>query len=256
MISDLLKTFLGPVNENDAFDWSKFSAENEDDIEYLKKESKKIQLRNAQALLEKIKGKDRRDFGKKGEENAEGNNGDIPIEDEDGQVATISLLDPDQLQDREGNVWSGVILHEDMVQKTMPGNRVLSHRALVMIGNFRGAGGFGKGKGQTPEDALNAAFRAALRNVIHIDMYDNFGLAHDVHGKHNSCHAYITATSRDRILVGSAYAEEVLNRFGIGSASCKLVGRRDPYAMVNAIFNALSQHENIDEFLRIVERDS
>lgn len=83
-----------------------------------------------------------------------------------------------------------------------------------------------------------------------IDLYDNFGLAHDLHGRHNSCHAYIRATPRSRAIVGSPFATAVLTRFGVGSASVKLVGRRDPYAMVRALFNAIKQHENVDEFAK------
>jgi len=86
--------------------------------------------------------------------------------------------------------------------------------------------------------------------MTHIDLFDNFGLAHDLHGKHNSCHAYIRATPRSRAIVGSPFATAVLTRFGISSASVKLVGRRDPYAMVRALFDAIRQHENVDEFAK------
>jgi len=92
--------------------------------------------------------------------------------------------------------------------------------------------------------------RAAQRNLLHVDLYENYGLAHDVHGKHNSCHAYIRATPRSRVMVASTFSSAVLQRFGIGSASIKLVGRRDPYAMVRAIFDALSRHQNIDEYAK------
>lgn len=85
---------------------------------------------------------------------------------------------------------------------------------------------------------------------MHIDLYDNFGLAHDCHGKHNSCHAYVRATPSSRLLVGSKFSAAVLTRFGISSASVKLVGRRDPYAMVKALFNAIQQHKNIDEIAK------
>ena len=92
--------------------------------------------------------------------------------------------------------------------------------------------------------------RDALRNLTFIDLYDNYGLAHDLHGKHNSCHAYIKATPRKREMVGSAFAQAILLRMGIGSASVKLVGRRDPYAMCRAIFNALEKHRNVDEIAK------
>lgn len=89
-----------------------------------------------------------------------------------------------------------------------------------------------------------------MGNIIHVDLYENFGFAHDLHGKFNSCHCYIRATGRDRDVRGSAFADEVLTRFGVASYSCKFVGRRDPYAMINALFKALQGHENIDEFAK------
>jgi small subunit ribosomal protein S5 len=135
-----------------------------------------------------------------------------------------------------------------MVQKTMPGNRVGTHRALVCIGNGQGAGGFGMGKGQTPPDAINAAFRTATRNLIFVDLYDGFGLAHDLYGKHNSCRAIVKATPRSRIMIASPFVQSVLSQFGIKSASVKMIGRRDPYAQVRALFKALAQHENVDEY--------
>lgn len=91
---------------------------------------------------------------------------------------------------------------------------------------------------------------SALRNLTHVDLYDNFGLAHDLHGKHNSCHAYIRATPNSRRMVASPLATEVLTRFGISSASVKMKGRRNPYSQVRAIFNALANHQNIDEFAK------
>lgn len=71
----------------------------------------------------------------------------------------VSLEDPTVLKDRNGNFWSGVVLNTDIVQKTTPGNRVNTHRALVVVGNLKGAAGFGMGKGKSGTDAVNSAFR-------------------------------------------------------------------------------------------------
>lgn len=81
---------------------------------------------------------------------------------------------------------------------------------------------------------------------MHIDLYENFGLAHDLYGKHNSCHCYITATPKHRRMVANPMVSMILNRFGISSASVKIIGNRNPYSVVRAIFNAVSQHSNID----------
>jgi len=232
-----MRAFLGEENVEDPFDWSQFNIESGDDIWKLQNEMKRVD----EELMANI--------GKSPK--SKKNKGVVVVPGEgDEKETTISLEDPENLIDKDGNGWSGVILDTDMVQKTMPGNRVNTHRALVAVGNLRGAAGFGMGKGKTTTDAVNAGFRDALRNLTHIDLFDKFGIAHDLHGKHNSCHAYIRSTPRSRMIVGSPFAVEVLTRIGISSCSCKLVGRRDPYAMVRAIFNALEKHENIDEFAK------
>lgn len=92
--------------------------------------------------------------------------------------------------------------------------------------------------------------RDALKNLLFIDLYENSSLAHDLYGRHNSCHVYIRSTPKSRIFVGSPVVEEILTRFGIASASVKVVGRRNPYSVIRAIFNALDKHENLDEFAK------
>eukprot|EP01039_Chlorochromonas_danica_P003349 gene3349-3672_t len=174
----------------------------------------------------------------------------LMIEDDDGDLNEISMDGPELIDDN-GHAWSGVIIDTDMTQKTMPGQRIGTFRALVCVGNCKGTAGMGMGKGAGAREAIEAAFRDALRNLIHVDLYDNFGLARDLHGKHNSCHAYIRATSAERLFVGSNLAEEVLACFGISSASVKLVGRRTPYSQTRAIFDALSRHQNIDEYAKM-----
>lgn len=84
---------------------------------------------------------------------------EFAVTTDDGATENISLEDPLMLRGKDGNCWSGVVLDNDTTQKTMPGGRVMTHRCLVVVGNLRGTAGFGKGKGQNPDDALNAAFR-------------------------------------------------------------------------------------------------
>ncbi len=155
-----------------------------------------------------------------------------------------------ELTEKDTHAWSGIVINADSVQKTTRGGRVNSARVLVAIGNLKGTGGFGIGKSKTMVDALQLAYRDAFRNLVHVDLYNNAGLAHDLYGKHNSCKVYIRATPASRHMVGSDLACGILQRFGISSASVKIVGRRDPYAQVYAIMNALSMHQNIDETAR------
>lgn len=86
-----------------------------------------------------------------------------PLSSAGDQTQAVSLEDVSQLTDKNGRVWSGAILDSDQVQKPMPGGRVMSYRALVVVGNLRGAAGYGMGKAKTPADAVVSAFRL-LRN--------------------------------------------------------------------------------------------
>jgi hypothetical protein len=70
-----------------------------------------------------------------------------------------SLEDMVSVTDREGYVWSGLVINTDTTQTTLPSGRFLTHRCLVMVGNLKGAGGFGMGKGQNATDAMQRAFR-------------------------------------------------------------------------------------------------
>jgi len=77
----------------------------------------------------------------------------------DGKTEKIKVGEKSKYADPTGRAWSGLIIDTDTVQKTLPGMRVISYRALVMIGNLRGVGGFGTGKAATPSKAIEAAFR-------------------------------------------------------------------------------------------------
>eukprot|EP01038_Epipyxis_sp_PR26KG_P008526 gene8526-11526_t len=252
---DELAAHFGPADEGDLFNWSQFKINVAEDLENMLDKMKEVENERVDEMMSELK------ITKKKNVSRYIPKPTVQVEDpklisvnlndkNDGspeEIETVSLEDPAQLKDRDSNIWSGCILDTDIVQKTLPGNRMNTHRVLVVVGNLRGSCGFGMGKGKGPPEALNAAFRDALRNLVHIDLYDNFGLAHDVHGKHNSCQVYIRATPRSREMVCSPLAEEILTRFGIGTVSMKIVGRRNPYSQVRAIFKAISKHENIDE---------
>ncbi len=189
------EAFFGKPNVEDSFDWTQFQG----DVEAFKEEleecrkagiaiEKYKQRKNKASTPEEDEEKTRQEMlrnqsfslemksmfkGKEDEQdtdsgNAAGAGGDLSDEeettvDEHGNTikrkASIKLDDPTTLTDAQGRVWTGYILDTDVTQTTMPGNRVISHRALVVIGNLKGSAGFGMGKGKNVDQAINAAFR-------------------------------------------------------------------------------------------------
>jgi len=141
-----LSSRLGPIDESDAFNWTQFRMESNEDAQKLYLKAMELGEKALEENVNKLLGGE---VEKKSSSNVE-------------SKQKGSLLNPSLLRDSDGRMWSGVILNTDMVQKTMPGNRVGTHRALVVIGNLRGTAGFGMGKGKTTGDALNAAFRLVI----------------------------------------------------------------------------------------------
>jgi hypothetical protein len=175
-----MKAYLGPDGPaegalvasasaaSDPYDWSRFQITDGAELRALQVEMAEADARalagssgsRARGLLKSIGGSTLPEGSMPSSSSSVGGKGLLLVDGTgDEEPVAVSLEDPSSLMDRDGRMWSGAILDTDMVQKTMPGNRVNSHRALVVVGNMRGAAGFGMGKGKTTGDAVNAAFR-------------------------------------------------------------------------------------------------
>jgi small subunit ribosomal protein S5 len=278
---DDIEASLGPANPDDAYEWNNFMCNDEESLNALaedlrfyngsSKSDRKDAAREKKLADAKQKRRDRREGVIQSGASAEAtdtdaedtevksdgteeahklNEKDLDFFEDMQEKKEYDKFDADRLMDYDGHVWSGVIVHQDTTQKVVPGERIISYRCLVSIGNRKGAGGFGMGKGADADIALRNAFRDALKNLIYIDLYENAALAHDLKGKHNDCIIYVRATPKARDMVASPLATSIFNSFGIVSCSAKIVGNRHPYSMVRAIFNALSKHKNIDEIAK------
>lgn len=101
-----------------------------------------------------------------GEEDETTNNGEVleggVISDEQFLQEGLekkSYFNVEMSRDHDGHIWNTIIVHEDQTQVVTSGGRVQSFRILLTIGNLKGVGGYGMGKGLTPQQALNSAFR-------------------------------------------------------------------------------------------------
>lgn len=63
---------------------------------------------------------------------------DYDVMDDEGNQhrVRIGTIDYDSLQDRDGRVWSGVLLHNDTTQKILPGIPVLSFLVSACISSL------------------------------------------------------------------------------------------------------------------------
>jgi hypothetical protein len=86
-------------------------------------------------------------------------NKDLKFIDEGGNRLNVITDKLGDYYDASGTPWAMIVVDTDTVQKTLAGGRFVTHRALVTMGNLKGTGGFGMGKGKGPAEALTAACR-------------------------------------------------------------------------------------------------
>ena len=147
-----MKQLFGDADENDVFNWSTFTAEDWDDMDKLYTEL------FGHTVREKLQDKMAKKLG-----GGLNEHGEFIVANDKGEEEAKVKFDMSSVRDYDGHTWSGIVVHNDTTQKTTPQGRMMTHRVLVMIGNLRGAGGFGKGKGDTEGAALNSAFRYNTR---------------------------------------------------------------------------------------------
>mmetsp|Transcript_18597 Transcript_18597/g.22832 ORF Transcript_18597/g.22832 Transcript_18597/m.22832 type:complete len:361 (+) Transcript_18597:3-1085(+) len=146
--------------------------------------------------------------------------------------------------------WAETIVRIDRVQKVVKGGNITKYRALVVIGNLMGAGGYSYGKGVTPQDAVARASRKAKQDLHFIERFKGCALAHDVKGKFNSCIVNIFATPPGYGARGSILGRAILKQLGFSSFTIKAHGRRTPSSYVYATFDALAQLQSPEDMAR------
>jgi len=153
-------------------------------------------------------------------------------------------------QNKPAGDWAELIVKVDRVQKVTKGGVIMSNRCLVTIGNNKGAGGFGMGKGPSPQEAMTLASRNARKNLVFVDRYSNSALMHDLVGTHNNCKVVLRALPPGMGMTAGPLIREMLEMMGIADCSAKAYGNRNPYSVVRATFKALKMHEGLEVIAR------
>jgi small subunit ribosomal protein S5 len=125
--------------------------------------------------------------------------------------------------------------------KVMPGVRIHTFAALVVLGTGAGSAGLGYGKGNTPARAIERATRDAQRSMLSIHMYRDCALTKDLIAKYKRSKVIIKAVRPGYGLRGSYEMRTIMQAFGIKDASIRCVGsRRNKVTLYRAIWRALA----------------
>jgi small subunit ribosomal protein S5 len=126
------------------------------------------------------------------------------------------------------------------VTKVVKGGRVLGFAALTVVGDGDGRIGMGKGKSREVPVAVQKAMDEARRKMIKVPLR-NGTVHHRVIGRHGAATVFVAPAPEGTGIIAGGPMRAVFEVMGVSNVVAKSHGSSNPYNMVRATLNALSQ---------------
>ena len=125
------------------------------------------------------------------------------------------------------------------VTKVVKGGRILSFAALTVVGDGDGGVGMGKGKSKEVPSAVQKAMEEARRNMLKVSLKEGT-IHHNVTGHHGAAVVMMAPAPKGTGIIAGGPMRAVFEVMGITDIVAKSHGSSNPYNMVRATFDALT----------------
>jgi small subunit ribosomal protein S5 len=125
------------------------------------------------------------------------------------------------------------------VTKVVKGGRILGFAALTVVGDGDGKVGMGKGKSKEVPAAVQKAMEEARRNLAKVHL-KNGTIHHAVHCHHGAARVMMAPAPKGTGIIAGGPMRAVFEVVGITDIVAKSHGSSNPYNMVRATLDALS----------------
>ena len=125
------------------------------------------------------------------------------------------------------------------VTKVVKGGRILGFAALTVVGDGDGRVGMGKGKSKEVPVAVQKAMEEARRNLKKVAL-KNGTIHHTVMGHHGAARVMMAPAPKGTGIIAGGPMRAVFEVVGITDIVAKSHGSSNPYNMVRATLDALS----------------
>jgi small subunit ribosomal protein S5 len=132
------------------------------------------------------------------------------------------------------------LVHINRVAKVVKGGRRFGFAALVVVGDQKGRVGFGHGKAREVPEAIRKATDAAKRAMIRVPLREGRTLHHDVQGRWGAGKVILRAAPQGTGIIAGGPMRAVFESLGVHDVVTKSVGTNNPYNMIRATFEALT----------------
>jgi len=133
------------------------------------------------------------------------------------------------------------LVHINRVSKTVKGGKRFGFAALVVVGDGKGRVGFGHGKAREVPEAITKATASAKKKMIRVALKEGRTLHHDGKGHFGAGHVNLRSAPAGTGIIAGGPMRAVFESLGVHDVVTKSVGTSNPYNMIRATFDALSE---------------
>jgi small subunit ribosomal protein S5 len=153
-------------------------------------------------------------------------------------------IDPNTLQLKDQ------VVSINRVTKVVKGGKNLSFSALVVVGDENGVVGYGSGKAKEVPQAIRKAVEAAKKNLMKVHMIGT-SIPHLVVGRFGSGKVLLKPAPEGTGVIAGGPVRAVIQSVGIQNVLTKSLGSANPYNVVKATIDGLSQLRDVAEVARM-----
>ena len=125
------------------------------------------------------------------------------------------------------------------VTTVVKGGRILAFAALTVAGDGNGSVGMGTGKSREVPASVSKAMERARKSMKKVPL-NNGTIFHAVEGHHGASRVLLMPAAEGTGVIAGGPMRAVLDAVGVRNVLAKAYGSTNPYNMVRATLNALS----------------
>ena len=132
------------------------------------------------------------------------------------------------------------LVHINRVSKTVKGGKRFGFAALVVVGDGKGRVGFGHGKAREVPEAITKATASAKKKMVRVPLKEGRTLHHDGKGRFGAGKVNLRSAPAGTGIIAGGPMRAVFESLGVADVVTKSVGSSNPYNMIRATFDALT----------------